>query len=583
MPALFASTGLSPHGFCLLWDPGLLWLHGVSDVLTGLAYLTIPLALLHLVRRRPEMRFGGMGWLFAAFITACGVSHFMSVLTLFQPDYWAEGMVKAFMAASSVLTATLLWRLMPQALSLPSPRELQTTIDKLRQTEARLTDANTAMAMGEQMAMAGNWRLSLPDFCLSWSEGMNRLFGVAREDVSQDLAGLLSFYRAGERDRVRRSIERALAEGGEFEHAVTLPRETGEARKIVSKGRVELNEAGQPAALFGVVMDETEARRRTVELAEALDSVARSEARYRALVENVSDLVTCIGADMRRTYVSPSSLALLGYTPAEMLDLPSEALCHPEDWGRVSVMLGNLLAGQAQEPMQYRLRHKDGRFLWIEAFGRLTPMTGQVMLSIRDIASRRAAQEQLLAANAALTEMARLDGLTGLANRRRFDETLQTEFGRAARTGQPLSLILLDVDLFKYFNDRYGHPAGDECLRTIGAEAQAVASRPHDLAARYGGEEFAIILPDTGARDAAAIAERLRLAIRRLAIGHEVSPPGIVTASFGVATAYAVKGAPVASLLNQADRRLYRAKAQGRDCVVAVPKMLDALPEASVG
>jgi hypothetical protein len=123
--ALFQPSGLTPHGFCLLWEPGLLWLHATSDALIGIAYFSIPLALIKFVRHRRDIAFSWIFWLFAAFILACGSTHFLSIVTVWQPLYWLDGAVKAVTAILSVMTAIILWPLIPRALALPSPDTLR--------------------------------------------------------------------------------------------------------------------------------------------------------------------------------------------------------------------------------------------------------------------------------------------------------------------------------------------------------------------------------------------------------------------------------------------------------------------------
>ena len=177
-----------------------------------------------------------------------------------------------------------------------------------------------------------------------------------------------------------------------------------------------------------------------------------------------------------------------------------------------------------------------------------------------------AAREKLLDANRELERLATQDPLTGLANRRRFDEVLNLEARRAAREGTPLSLLLIDLDHFKGFNDRYGHVAGDECLKAVSRQLALSAKRPGDLAVRYGGEELAIILPNTGLEGAMRVAEQLLECIRGLGIAHAASHFGRVTASIGAASLQGRHGlgSPV-ELVEAADRALYRAKAAGRN------------------
>ncbi len=173
---------------------------------------------------------------------------------------------------------------------------------------------------------------------------------------------------------------------------------------------------------------------------------------------------------------------------------------------------------------------------------------------------------QLAEANGRLEQLAARDGLTGVANRRVFEEHLQREWLRAQREGTELSLLMLDVDFFKAYNDALGHQQGDDCLRKVAAVAADHAARPGDLAARYGGEEFAVVLPATGAAGAQAVAEEIRTSLAALAVPHpasSVSPR--VTISIGIATRRPGRGEEAGSLVSAADAALYRAKHEGRD------------------
>ncbi len=168
-----------------------------------------------------------------------------------------------------------------------------------------------------------------------------------------------------------------------------------------------------------------------------------------------------------------------------------------------------------------------------------------------------------------LRDLSYQDGLTGIANRRRFDEKLEQEWRRATRERQPLTLIMADIDFFKNYNDLYGHPTGDECLRKIAKVLQDATSRPGDLAARYGGEEFAAILPNTSLLGAEKVAEQIRSQVEALELPHansSVSP--WVTISLGIATRVPGNDEQDAALLEGADRALYKAKQQGRNRVV---------------
>lgn len=165
-----------------------------------------------------------------------------------------------------------------------------------------------------------------------------------------------------------------------------------------------------------------------------------------------------------------------------------------------------------------------------------------------------------------LERYANLDGLTDIANRRRFDETLEKEWLRAMRDGRELSLAIMDIDCFKQFNDIYGHGAGDECLRRAARALQGALSRPADLLARYGGEEFAVVLPDTGEQGGRNIAQRLLDAVSGLRIRHRGNSAGdVVTLSIGCATTLPNRDTTPRQLLDAADDLLYAAKEGGRN------------------
>lgn len=177
--------------------------------------------------------------------------------------------------------------------------------------------------------------------------------------------------------------------------------------------------------------------------------------------------------------------------------------------------------------------------------------------------------ENLAAANLELRRLSNSDGLTGIANRRLFEEFLAQEWQRAVRQRQALVLIMIDVDHFKYYNDTYGHQAGDDCLRRLADVLRANVKRTTDLVARYGGEEFVAVLPDTGADGAAEVAERLRIAVAALAIPHAASPvSGVVTVSLGAAAMLPAPGVSPAAIVAMADQAMYQAKQQGRNRVV---------------
>ena len=185
------------------------------------------------------------------------------------------------------------------------------------------------------------------------------------------------------------------------------------------------------------------------------------------------------------------------------------------------------------------------------------------------VMARVALHLQMVRQRRMLERLANVDGLTELANRRRFDEVYAQEWGRAQRSGAPLSIALLDIDAFKQYNDHYGHPAGDRALRAVARAARAAMRRPADLAARYGGEELVLILPDTGADEARGVVDGLCAALAELQLAHAASTVApVLTVSVGGATLGTHGAESAAALFEASDKHLYRAKQAGRNRVV---------------
>jgi len=285
---------------------------------------------------------------------------------------------------------------------------------------------------------------------------------------------------------------------------------------------------------------------------------------FQFLAEHSVDIICRAGVDRVLRYISPSSFAVLGWKPEEMAGRLADDFILPEDLPVVAAAIA-----AKQETVTFRVLKADGSTAWMESRARLVhdSVTGKPrewVASWRDVSAGKILEERLSAQ--ALT-----DGLTGLANRRAFDEAFDREWSRTLREGSQIPLLLLDLDHFKLFNDRYGHQAGDDCLRTV-AIAVRGAIRATDMVARYGGEEIAVILPSTETAGAVRVAEKVRCAIVALRISHEGNPEGggWVSVSIGAATGLARQGGTMRmpeSLLVTADNALYKAKHEGRNRV----------------
>lgn len=325
------------------------------------------------------------------------------------------------------------------------------------------------------------------------------------------------------------------------------------------------------ALLFGL---RRELRRRL-----ALERQAKAdEARYRLLADNVSDLILRLDSRLVRTYVSPACRAY-GYEPAELLDMTPQGWVHPDDWAQVQSGIARARQQRTDVEIVYRIRASDGSHPWVESRYSFVPSDGGFIAVLRNITQRKQAEALLEQAVAELARQATLDGLTGLANRRRFDEVLSQEWRRARRDTLAIALLVIDADHFKSFNDQYGHHAGDRFIRQVADAARDNIRRPGDLVARYGGEEFVAILPNTDLFGAIEVAEAVRQAVLDLRLPHDGNPLGHASISIGVACALPQPGDedPMA-LFTFADDALYAAKRAGRNQVKAGQMRRIAVP-----
>ncbi len=309
------------------------------------------------------------------------------------------------------------------------------------------------------------------------------------------------------------------------------------------------------------------------------EGLRASEARFRLLAVSSRDAILLVNLNGVVRYASPAVAEILGWEPEQTLGLSYRKALHSEDDALAETVFREAREERKPGMFQFRCLKKDGSYLWMEASLRLhrEPSTGEAtgfVVVMRDISQRKAAEEELQRAFYMVEALASVDGLTGVANRRRFDEVLQSEWRRAQRDRTACSLLLMDLDHFKNYNDIYGHIAGDRCLRRAAEATAQVLRRPADLLARYGGEEFAVILPDTNRHGALEIAEQIRLAVEEMHVPHTGNPHGVVTVSVGCSTQAPETNSDVSLLVQAADSALYQAKSLGRNRVEATSHVL---------
>ena len=294
---------------------------------------------------------------------------------------------------------------------------------------------------------------------------------------------------------------------------------------------------------------------------------------YKALLESTKAIPWRIDWKSKQfTYIGPQIESLLGWTPASWLSVDDWVeRMHPDDRDAVVNFCVSQSESGVDHEADYRALTCDGGYVWIRDVVHVIRNGNEVEALVGfmfDISERKKNEEELLRLQRELEEFSYRDGLTGVSNRRMFDQVLVREWGSAYRNQQPLSVIMLDIDYFKEYNDHYGHQAGDDCLRRVAGLLDAVAARPRDLVARYGGEEFVLIAPATDSASAMALARRACEAVQALALEHVRSDQGVITISVGVAALVPGAGHSVEELLRAADAALYRAKEQGRNQAV---------------
>lgn len=446
------------------------------------------------------------------------------------------------------------------------------------------------------------------------SEELQQLLALAPGEFDGHYQTLFRHIHPEDRDRVNRALQSAQSQPHyKVEFRVLLP--DGTIRWLLSQGEVFQHSSSAPR-LAGVTLDISSQKRAEHELklqAQRERLVAEIAQRIRALLDLDSILEQTViavrefieadrviilqcTADMSGEVIqeacSSAYPAMLGWAVRDPWSVDEKFLSHYRQGRGMAVanvheqglsdnqimfldyfkIQAELVVPLLQEETLWGLliAHQcSGPRQWSTADVRLLQnLAVQVGIAIQQAKLHR----QLTLANQSLKRMAYLDGLTQVANRRRFEQHLEGEWRRMTRHKAPLSIILADIDYFKGFNDLYGHQAGDNCLRLVARTLNHAAKRPGDLVARYGGEEFAIILPNTDGKGAEAVAEEIRRAIRDRRISHRGSTiDSIVTMSLGVASCVPAGELSAAHLIKQADEALYAAKNGGRDQVRVWP------------
>ncbi len=291
---------------------------------------------------------------------------------------------------------------------------------------------------------------------------------------------------------------------------------------------------------------------------------------YKTLLESTKAIPWRIDWNsMTFSYIGPQIEALLGWEQGSWVGINDWVeRMHPDDRDYVVNFCVSQSKAGVDHEADYRAMTKDGDYVWIRDVVHVVRKDGEVEALVGfmfDISERKKTEDHLMRLQKQLEELSYQDGLTGIANRRMFDIVLEREWAAAQQRQTPLSLLMMDIDYFKQYNDHYGHIRGDEALRTVASTLAQAANNPRDFVARIGGEEFIWLLPDTSAANARQVAEKCMQLVRQQQIPHarsSVSP--LLSLSVGVGTVTPGAEAPALSFVEAVDALLYQAKRNGR-------------------
>lgn len=545
-----------------------------SDLLTALAYFFIPVVLTLFIIQHRELKFKGILVLFILFIFACGFQHFLHFTSHWYPTPRLLNAAMGFMAVISLVTAVMIW---------PVLRQVSTFIQGRRELENKLEARNTELESA--LRLANDRKLAL--------ENSERAF---RATISGAPIGTAVVTLDGRFSLVNRALCDILGYGArelekltfqEITHPDDLDSDLFQLRMLldgvahnyrmekryIRRDGVEVqaqldvslvrDDKGDPDFFVSQIQDITASK-------QTQSALRESRHRFLTLLKNLPTAVVVHRPDSSIEYVNPAAEEMLGLTEDQLLGksavdpdwhfLAEDGSQMPlDDYPVMKVLsskrpLANYLTGIITT------KNAPVRWVLVNSFPLKTAAGSldRVIVTFIDITEHKALQQ-------ALEEQAQTDPLTGLYNRRYFEEVAAREVAQAKRTHAPLSIVALDLDHFKAINDRYGHAIGDKVLR-VQSEIIREVIRENDIPCRVGGEEFVIIMPATDSHEAAFAAERLRAQVMAADIGLGNQQVICWTTSVGVATLGEGDGA-IEEVLRRADDALYRAKADGRNRV----------------
>jgi diguanylate cyclase (GGDEF)-like protein/PAS domain S-box-containing protein len=625
-----------PHGHCFLWSPPLLWLYLIGDSLIALAYFSIPLALWYFARKRRQLQYRWIVILFGVFIIACGVTHLIKIWNIWNHAYWLEAWVGLFTGLVSAACAIVLWPILPRALTLPSPHDLQEAFRSLSRRHQQLMESENRYRLLAETAGEGIWVVDSDGVTTYANQAMSEMLRCEGELVGRKLA---DFVFEEDIDEAQNNILRRLS-GIRERHEFRFRRSDGTAVHTIVFASPVLNDNGTPIGSLKVVTDVSdlvatehkleqlnrELEQRVEDRTGALEISNRELAQevvmreymqqeLRASNENLNRYLQELerqNEDINRLNVLSDQLhccdthteilrvlerncdELFKSEGGVLLDWRDEQLHQlgapwgigidpawvPAPHASLALRQGRLYPDSPEQQSVLPAARINDRYVVMAALqsrgnsiGALVLLRSQPFWSgetlvddrfeqlLRALADHTALALNNLILREQLREQSLSDPLTGLYNRRYMVQQMAHLIALWERGGQSFSIILIDVDHFKSFNDRFGHDVGDEVLVSIADLLQAEV-RKSDIACRMGGEEFVVVMAGASAELACARAEGLRKAVKSLKLSGVRDE--VVTISAGVAR-FPEHGEDAFALMRAADKALYESKHSGRD------------------
>jgi len=437
-----------------------------------------------------------------------------------------------------------------------------------------------ASALGSARLATWEWIPSTDE--LRWTSGQAEIYSRPAREINSS-AAWAEILHPEDAERVRVAAEKALQTETGFREQFRVKGREGQILWIFGYARVTRS-PDQSLHMSGMNMDVTD----------WVEALAAAETRFIATFEQAAVGIAHVGVDGRWLNVNRRCCEIVGYSKNELRELTFADITHPEDLEADWALVRALLAGERSTySMDKRYFTSDNRLVWVNLTVSLVrngvEKPDYFIAVIEDITVRKqleAERDQLIESleervrerTAELEELTRTDALTGIANRRRLDEQLVSEWDRSMRARQPLSMVLIDVDYLKGLNDGLGHGFADRALVSLAKALTASARRPGDITARFGGDEFILLLPETGPEGAMTVARQVQEEVHRLDLPNPGSRSSAkLTVSQGVATAWPTKKGLSNSLMIAADRALYRAKDGGRNRIAVEGSLSESI------